>query len=348
MRGMPNPLALIMGTYSSGSAGVMGNSASMQGGIGVFMQQYIAMTTRMIETSGAVTATNGRPVFEEVNRTHAKFVLEPLLDPAMNPYFIDHYVIPGTMTTGTQPQTWTEYMSGFYTAPTLAQTVTSGASTIILTQRINGGSALPHPLMKFPYIFKIENEWIQVCSGADNVPSGNTTLTVCSGGRGLYGTAAVSHNAWTTVNLDRQIWGYAGVDHNYSNLYVGSVAMFEDLSTSLGSGRKAWERVWVTQWGTDQRTTGAQWMLVPRDRIQSVRVTPGTGSLALRWVAPDGAACKVHVGATEPSSSDDSGDATATVISREQSYSASGLDAGTAYYRISCGAARVTGTATVQ
>ena len=92
------------------------------------------------------------------------------------------------------------------------------------------------------------------------------------------------------------------------------------------------------------RMTGPEYAFVPRDRIQNVRATPGVGSLALAWTAPSGAACLV---AMNPTSSDDSGDATATAKGRAQSYNATGLTAGANTYRITCGTARVSGTATV-
>jgi hypothetical protein len=93
--------------------------------------------------------------------------------------------------------------------------------------------------------------------------------------------------------------------------------------------------------------TGPEYAFVPRDRITNLKATPGTGTLALAWTAPSGAHCKVAVGSTAPANSDDTGDADDTAAGRSHSYSASGLSAGTAYWRITCGTARVSGTATV-
>ncbi|MEN6535357.1 MAG: hypothetical protein ABFD89_16960, partial [Bryobacteraceae bacterium] len=65
-------------------------------------------------------------------------------------------------------------------------------------------------------------------------------------------------------------------------------------------------------------------------------------------LAPSGAACKVFVGLALPSTSSDAADASATnTYGRRQTYSATGLSAGTNYYRIGCGTARASGTVTV-
>lgn len=80
----------------------------------------------------------------------------------------------------------------------------------------------------------------------------------------------------------------------------------------------------------DPRWAGAE----RRPRITSVRATLSGGTATIRWVAPDGAACKV---ALNPTSSYDTGDATATAVGRMQSWSGSAT-AGQA--RITCGQAR--------
>ena len=342
MRGDANPLAIPMMAVGSGVGAYMGHSASTVGSATSFMLDYVAMVLRQVETTGAMLAADSSPLFRAANQRLAGFVLDPALKPGNNPYFQDNYTLGVFMNTGAVPQTWTEYLGGFFTQITLASDVTNSSTTFTIVGRLNNGATVAnHPLILFPALLKIDSEWIQFCSGSD---AANSTLTVCTAGRGMFGSTATSHTTASPLVLDRQLWGYTGVDHNYSNLYADTVAAFEDLSTSYGTGRRAWERVYGSLAGLDGRNTGPNWMLVPRDRIANVRATPGTGTLALAWTAPSGAPCTV---AMNPSSSDDSGDSAATAHGRAQSYNATGLTAGANVYRITCGTARVSGTATV-
>jgi len=345
-RGMPNPIGIPISAVGSGDGAYMGHADTTLKGSSVFMSYYILMVARQIETTGAVLAANGQPLFKNANAKWATFVLDPALKPGNNPYFMDSYTIPVTMTTGTFPQSWSEYFGGFFTQIPLAADVTSGSTTFSIAAHMTRGDvAVYHPLIIFPVLMKIDSEWVQFCSGSDGTP--NSTLTVCTNGRGMFGTAATSHTTASPLVQDRQLWNYTGVDHNYSNLYADTIALFEDLGTAYGSGRRAWERVYGSLTGTNNRNTGPNWLLVPRDRIQRIRATPGTGTLALAWTAPSGAACKVAVSNTAPVSSDDSSDADSTAHGRAQTYNATGLSSGTAYWRITCGTARSSGTATV-
>ena len=342
MRGDANPLAIPMMAVGSGVGAYMGHSASTVGSATSFMLDYVAMVLRQIETTGAILAADSSPLFRSANQRLAGFVLDPALKSGNNPYFQDNYTLGVFMNTGAVPQTWTEYLGGFFTQIALASDVTNSSTTFTIVGRLNNGATTAnHPLILFPALLKIDSEWIQFCSGSD---AANSTLTVCTGGRGMFGTTAASHTTASPLVLDRQLWGYTGVDHNYSNLYADTVALFEDLSTSYGTGRRAWERVYGSLNGLDGRNTGPNWMLIPRDRIANVRATPGTGTLALAWTAPSGAACTVAI---NPADSTDSGDSAATAKGRAQTFSATGLSAGANTYRITCGTARVSGAVTV-
>ena len=345
-RGMPNPLAIPMVAVAAGTAGYMGHSATTVATVTSFMLYYNLMVMREIETMGAVLAADSTPLFRAANHRIATLVLEPAVKPGANPYFMDCYTLPALMRTGTTPQDWSEYLGGFYTQIPLVSDVTNSTTTFTINSRLNKGDTTdPNPLILFPALLRIDSEWIQFCSGADGVTS---TLTVCAGGRGMFGTTAASHTTASPLVFDRQLWAYTGVDHNYSNLYAGTVALFEDLGVASGTGRRAWERVYGTLNGTDGRGVELSWALVPRDRIQNLHATPGSGTLALAWTAPSGTACKVAVGASAPATSDDAADSSATVKSRYQTFNATGLSAGTAYYRVTCGTARTSGTVTIQ
>lgn len=343
MRGMRNPIAIPISAVGSGDGAYMGHSSTTVKGSSVFMSYYILMTARQIETTGAVVDASGNPLFKAANAKWATFALEPAVKPGGNPYFMDSYTIPVTMTSGTVPQSWTEFLAGFFTNIPLAADVTNSTTAwSIATRMTNGGITVYHPLVIFPVLMKIDSEWVMFCSGSDGNP--NSTLNVCTNGRGLFGTTAASHTTASPLVQDRQLWNYTGVDHNYSNLYADVVALWNEASVPSGSGQRAWERVYGSLTGTDGRNVGPNWLIVPRDRIQNIRATPGTGTLALAWTAPSGAACLV---ALNPTSSDDSGDSAATAHGRAQTFSATGLSAGSNTYRITCGTARVSGTATV-
>ena len=346
MKGIPDALGLRL--YSAnGSKGVptLGFSALGANGNSVFMLYYGSMVMRMIELSGALLSpTTGEPMFKYSNAAHSKYILGMALDPNFNMYFADQYVVPYLKMDGKPPQSFSELMALYLTTETLGASLSAGGTSVVLAHHVTyeGETTLT---LKAPALIKIDNEWIQVCSYTNDSPtSGKSTLGVCTGGRGLFGTTDASHSNGATVNWDRQVWNYPGYDHNYNNLYADVVALFEDLSISQGSGRRAWERVYGTLTNQDSRSTGAQWALVPRDRIQNIRATPGTGTLALAWTAPSGAACTV---AMNPTSSDDSTDSAATAHGRAQSFNATGLSDGANVYRITCGTARVSGTATV-
>lgn len=344
MKGVPNPL----GTFIWSSVGELtAKSTATNSTHKAFMRDYIALTLRWIETSGALLSpVTGKPYFYYVNRKIARNYIGRVLHPDSNLFFADQYSQVGQMKTNGPPQTFAELMSGDRTSTTLDADMTAGALTFVVPeisgavnaiQFLNGGSV------------KIDNEWMQVCAVATNTPSsGKSTVTVCSGTRGWLGTVAAVHAAGTTVNWTRESWYGNGVGHSYPNLFVDALAAMEDLSAPEGSGRAAWEKAVQTLTMQDTRSDGPEWMFVPRERIANVRAMPGVGALGLRWVAPSGEACRVYVGEAETSTSDDSGDGVATVVSREQGYVATGLSAGAAHYRISCGSARHHGTATVQ
>ncbi len=342
-RGMPNPLAIPYTSVGSGTSGFMGLSPNTVGATAVNMLHYLMIVVRLLEQTGAILEADSTPLFHAANDRFKTLVLEPALNPAANMYFQDFYNLATFMKTGTTPQTWNEYKEGHYIHLALAADVSNSATAFTIASRLsNEPAGVFNPLILFPALLKIDDEWVLFCSGTDGATS---TLTVCTGGRGMFGTTAAAHTTASTFTLDRQLWGYTATADNYPVMYLDSVALFEDASTAYGSGRRAWERVYGSMAGSDGRNTAVNWMLVPRDRIQNVRATPGTGTLSLAWTAPSGAACTV---ALNPADSTDSGDSAATAKGRAQSYSATGLSAGANVYRITCGTARTTGTATIQ
>lgn len=78
--------------------------------------------------------------------------------------------------------------------------------------------------------------------------------------------------------------------------------------------------------------------IIVRPIITNLSASLSGGTATLRWIAPDGAACKVAI---NPTSSYDTTDATATAVGRMQSYAVVATAGDT--YRITCGQARVKG-----
>lgn len=197
---------------------------------------------------------------------------------------------------------------------------------------------------------KIDNEYVRLSGNpALNTPSaGNARFTISQ--RGAWGSTAASHTAGATVTFVPVFQDTWAADMGGGYPVIARAALAQ-----MAGADKAGD-YWPAQ--AYQRFTSAlpyqnpasnpHWAIYPRQRIQSVVATGGTGTLALSWIAPSGDACKVHAGLTAPADSSDAGDAIATASKgRYQTYTASGYAPGTYYYRISCGTARVTGTVTV-
>lgn len=312
---------------------------------GSFMLHYGIWTRKWIEDTGAlVHSVTNQPLFKYANKEAAKYIIGWATDPNANPHNADMYTSYNIGPDHAIKPTWASYMTLFDRTSALASDMTNVATTFAVNDQ---HATWPYGLHEFyvPILVKVESEWIRICSWSENSPSNQSTMTVCSGGRGLFGSTAAAHSTGAAFTWDRQDWNGTAIGHSYPNLYASAVAMLEEYTLPSGTGRRAWERVMGDLNGQQSRMSAPEYAFVPRDRIGNVRATPGTGTLALAWTAPSGAACVVGL---NPTSSDDSGDATATAKGRAQSYNATGLSAGANVYRITCGTARTEGTATIQ
>jgi hypothetical protein len=95
--------------------------------------------------------------------------------------------------------------------------------------------------------------------------------------------------------------------------------------------------------GQDAISTDPRWAgVAPRRYITHVQAALSGGGAILRWIAPDGAACKVHLGASAPSSYDTGDEPAATgMVGRMQTFQ--GPASAGDHYRITCGNARTAG-----
>jgi hypothetical protein len=254
-------------------------------------------------------------------------------------------------------------------------TLTLSNSTTLTAELANSQSATTIPVTDasvcaepLPFMVQIGNEaiWVVGKSG-NNLIAGTTTR----GGRAYLSTSRATHAAGATVNCPRQPVDWAELtsitdgkeavlvphtshagDSSYKPLMCAGGRWSEDFSRS----RRASEVFDANCHDSSNdgfssmysSFSDPRWLFEAYRAIDRVRVTVASGTATLQYVAPSGAACRVHVGASAPATSDDSGDPSDTVNGRLHSYSATGLNVGTHHYRISCGPARATGTFVVE
>lgn len=306
-----------------------------------FFFGYNSMTFAWLGTVGAFNSIGGQPFFRFVKDKVAEYAIGQTLGVWNFGIHVSYQSANQRDYAGTRKffQTWSDWEQGHAWPTTLDTSIGAVDTTLIIPNTYNQRSEA---------WWKIGSEWIKTCSYISNSPTtGKTTYTVCTGGRGMWGTTAASHTAGDAATLWTRTDPTRPDSQHYQQIRWYPIRPYLNsyYFPAYGTGLKAIERAMgETQYRTAQSPF---WAVTQLDEVRHVRAEPGTGTLTLRWVAPSGAACQVYVGATEPASSLDSKDPTATARSREQRYTATGLAAGTAYYRITCGHGRAGGTVTV-
>jgi hypothetical protein len=273
-----------------------------------------------------------------------------------------------TTTPGANPSQLASYLQ----AATLPASTTLTANIVWtdLILPVENAAACVEP---YPIVMQIggtgnAGEWIWVI-GAE----GNNLIVGPNrrGGRGYFGSMPSNHSAGTSIRCPRQFTDWAELtafenntqavmipsdvnmgDMGYYTLVCAAARWSEDFSRS---GRAS------EIWNANCRDTGGdgdlsmysnysdpRWLFEAYRAIDRVRVTVSAGTATLRYVAPSGAACRVHVGASAPATSDDSADPVDAPNGRLHTFTASGLSAGTHHYRVSCGPVRASGTFLVQ
>lgn len=175
--------------------------------------------------------------------------------------------------------------------------------------------------------------------------------------RGIQGTTATTHavgealgplNVWHRTAYMSDPDGYPH-EYRVSLAYAASygVTLTDSITGKTVTGSRAyatmsalvpWQSAYadLPRWG---------WISWPEVAPTNVRVRGGTGAATLRWVAPDGGACRYAV-ASAFDNPDDSGDTSDGGGHRSRSATVS-LAAGSYVYRITCGSGRAIGTVTV-
>jgi hypothetical protein len=213
------------------------------------------------------------------------------------------------------------------------------------------------------------------CACNSAIPNSTVYINVtnCAGKRGALGTIARAHAAGATFERLFLRPADAFVMSKESGQYdqsTGASSIAYDITVPDSvtgkplTGARAFEvmqglqpyRNWNSDTGCSTVSSNAarncmnwMWSIIPPHTIDDVQVLAATTSALLTWTAPDTNACRVGVGGSAFSSSDDTGDTTVASGPAARTYSASGLASGTSYfYRITCGpgggTARASGT----
>lgn len=175
--------------------------------------------------------------------------------------------------------------------------------------------------------------------------------------RGIQGTTATTHavgealgplNSWIRTSYMTDPDGYAH-EYRVCLAYAASygVSITDSITGKPVTGSRAYNLVsaltgYQTVYPDQPRWSWISW---PEVAPTNVRVTGGTGTATLRWVAPDGGACRYAVAASFDNP-DNSGDMSDGGGHKSRSATVS-LAAGTYVYRISCGSGRALGTVSV-
>lgn len=313
-----------------------------------YWNHYRAVVYGWLASSGAVLDVDGAAAAIHIKNGFAThYAGRALYSAASLTTFRD---IQGPLgSTGALATDFADLAASYKTSFTLAANITSGSTSLVLTEKDTGASHRGDTYLNAAYL-KIDNEYIRL-SGTytnDSPVSGQQTLGITT--RGYWGSTAAAHTAGATVTLLFGSW-VTQQSNGFGGYQIVARAAMASLADASDSGTYSIRRAYRTfdSWLPYKSifTTNPMWAIVPRENVESVSVVGGTASATLSWYAPSGAACRVYVGSTAPATSSDAADVLATAPSRWQSYSALGLTAGTNYYRISCGTARASGTVTV-
>jgi hypothetical protein len=222
-------------------------------------------------------------------------------------------------------------------------------------------------------------DMVDFTANASNVRAGYFTVAlegtytgVCNGVscRGIMGTTAASHAAGSVIDTLGMLpsWTHWIFNPGFSYGHNAKVALayavtYQQSLTDTITGaiirpRQVYDR-WASnlplqdQYGDNSSCNSVdncgtnRWGWTPWRGPTYIRTQlPAAGQVRIRYVAPDGKACKVHI-ASSFSSSDDTTDTTDVATSTSRSQLFSGLTSGTHLYRITCSTGRVIGTVVV-
>lgn len=327
IKDITNPLPVIgRGSMASDREGISGAS-----GTSPWMVSYLALHVGWMRQTQSL-AVNGGYLFEKSGAKLGKHYVDGMLHPNAPVLYNGAYRTVTTDLVGVA-KTWEQLVAARNPAIALTANITAASTSITLNCPMVGQGCPNTPSSS---VIKIDDEFIATCSKTTDATT--TTLTVCSGGRGYWGSVAAAHTTASTVNVEWRLLGGALSNHTYPNLWVNALALFGDVNGAYGSGLSAWQKAVGTGTGLELRTTDQRYALVPRATIEpsGVRAWRDGTSVRVVYTAPTLAACRL---ALNPSTSDDSADTADAGGGRSRSYVWTGTTA-PSVVRVSCGSGR--------
>lgn len=327
LRSLSNPLPVI------GRGGAVPDSQGVSDSTGTspWMVSYLALHVGWMRQTKAL-AVGGGYIFEKSGEKFGKHYVNGALHPGRPVLYNGAYRTPTADATGVL-QTWEQLIAARNPPISLTANITSSDTTLTLNC-VLGTAGCPNTYSNA--VIRIDSELIRVCS--KSAGASTTTVTVCSGGRGYWGTSAAAHTTASTVNLEWRLAGDAWSGHTYPNLWLNALALFDDVVGTYGGGLRAWQEMVGYGSGLESRATDQRYALVPRATIEpsGVRAWRDGTSVRVVYTAPTLAACRL---ALNPSTSDDSADTADAGGGRSRSYVWTGTTA-PSVVRVSCGSGR--------
>ncbi len=336
-KGLTNPLPVIgLGSYQTDGEGALGTT-----GTSPWMVSYLAMAIGWARQTKAL-AVGGGYLFEKSGAKLGRYYIDGMLHPNKPILYFGAYRTPTGDALGLIT-TWERQIAARNPPSALTADISAGATTLTINCKM-GAPGCPN-IIGSDSVIKIDEEFIKICG--KSVGTTTTTLTVCAGGRGYWGTKAAAHTTASTLNLEWRTLGGLLSGHTYPNLWVNALATYYDVDALLGSGLEAYQRAIGMGKGMDLRVTDQRYALVPRVEPYRLKVFVSPGKAEIHYVAPTLAACRYAVTSSYFTTPDESGDEADRGGPRTRRIVLDGLAPGTYRYRVTCSSGRLTGSFTI-
>lgn len=336
MGNLTNPLALLgLGQFWADMEGALGATGNPP-----WMVSYLSMHLGWARQTRAL-AVNGGYLFEKSAAKLGRFYVDGMLHPRKPVLYSGAYRTPTADGLGLIT-TWERYIAVRNPPVALTSNITAGATSFSINCNVQAPGCVG--LMN-DAVIKVDDEYIHICGRSAS--GSTTTLTVCSGGRGYWGTKAAPHTTASTVNAEWRVLGDGLSGHSYANLWVNALALFHDVEGALGSGLEAYQRAIGMGTGLQLRANDVRYALVPRVEPYRLKVITSPGRAEIQYEAPTLAACRYAVTTGYFTTSDDSSDTADRGGPRTRRIVLDGLAPGEYRYRVTCDTGRLTGSFTV-
>ncbi len=309
-----------------------------------WMLSYLAMHLGWARQTGTLRV-NGKRLFEHSGARLGHFFIDGMLHPRKPVLYAGDYRMPVQDAQGLITS-WERLIA--VRNPPVQLTADISASAMSFTINCAMPSAgCPNVPGSGGAVWKIDDEFIRTCAKSANFSNKTTTMTVCEGGRGYWGTQPAPHTTASVVNAEWRTLGDVLSGHTYPNLWVNALATFYDVRATLGSGLEAYQRAIGMGSGLNLRANDQRYAIVPRVEPYNLKVFVAPGKAEIHYEAPTLAACRYAVTATQFASPDDGGDEVDRGGPRTRRIVLAPLSPGTYRYRVTCGAGRKMGSFTV-